>query len=299
MYPNVVDWQKLRFGVELEFVDGDPDRVELLPGWVMKQGEQQDGDDGRPTGAELSPPPLTWADRDQIRVMAERLRLTGARASWSCGLHVHVGLEPWGQEVVLPLLDAALACQDGLRALLKTAAHRLIFCPPVTPAMRQRYLARPERASLIHWGRPQSHRCGINAAAWFDKQTVEIRYPNGSLDGEEILRTVELCLRFVAAVGAGRRLPPEPLALAEALGAPVEGYPPPVPAPLWHLERMWLEEALLPVLAPRLQKLAPHGEILQIRPVPGGLRVEVEFPNQRTTCYFVRPSPSGWELAPA
>jgi hypothetical protein len=255
MYPYAVDWQKLRFGVELEFVDGDPDRVELLPGWEMKRNEQQDGDDGRPSGAELSPPPLAWADRDQIRVMAERLRMAGARA-------------------------------------------RLIFCPPVTPALRSRYLARPERASLVHWGRPQSHRCGINAAAWFDKQTVEIRYPNGSLDGEAILRTVELCLRFVAAVGAGRRLPPEPLALAEALGAPAEGYPPPIPAPLWHLERMWLEQALVPVLAPRLQQMAPGGEILQIRPVPEGLRVEVEFPNQRTTCYFVRPSPSGWELTP-
>ena len=203
MWPRTVDWEELRFGVEIEFVGGNPAAVELLPGWVMAFDELQVDDTGEDSGAELKPPPLLWRDREQMRVMLDRLKATGARANWSCGLHVHVGLEPWGQDIVLPLVDAALAHQDALRGLLRTAEDRLIHCPPVVPAMRDRYLVNPERASLVRRGRPQSHRCGINAAAWFDFGTVEIRYPNGSLEYDEVGNTVELCLRFVAAVGRG------------------------------------------------------------------------------------------------
>lgn len=65
-----------------------------------------------------------------------------------------------------------------------------------------------------------------------------------------MLRTVELCLRFVAGVGGGRHLPGEPPALAAALGAPADGDPPPEAAPLWYRERLWLEEALMATLRP-------------------------------------------------
>ena len=238
MWPKSVDSQELRFGVEIEFVEGDPEGVELLPGWVMSLDERQVDDAGEDSGAELKPPPMLWRDRELVREMLQRLRATGARANWSCGLHVHVGLQPWGQDMVLPLVDAALAHQDALRRLLRTAEDRMIYCPPVVPAMRSRYLTHPERSALVHRGRPQSHRCGINVAAWFDFGTVEIRYPNGSLEYSEVMNTVELCLRFVAAVGAGRlrksvggegraAAPADATALAAALGAPVDGYPPP------------------------------------------------------------------------
>lgn len=301
MWPKAIDWQELRFGVEIEFVEGDPAGVPLLPGWVMDRNERQVDDAGEDSGAELRPPPLLWRDREQIRVMLARLTATGARANWSCGLHVHVGLEPWGQDIVLPLIDAALAHQDALRRLLRTAEDRRIHCPPVVPEMRRRYLANPQREALVHRGRPQSHRCGINAAAWFDFGTVEIRYPNGSLDYREVVNTVELCLRFVAAVGAGRLPGPseaDGAALAAFLGAPAEGYPPPQPAPLWHRERMWLEEALIPVLEPLVRARLPGAEILSIRPVANGFRVTAEDSEERRTAFLARPGPEGWSLEP-
>lgn len=296
MWPRSIDWKALRFGVEFEFVGADPKAVELLPGWMMALDEHQYDESGRESGSELKPPPIRWEDRAQIRQMLDRLRALGAEANWSCGLHVHVGLEPWGQEILLPLIDAALSCQAALRELFQTPEHRMVFCPPVTPEMRERYLASPERPALVHRGRPESHRCGINAAAWFDIGTVEIRLPNGSLEYETVMRTVELCLRLVAAVGAGRSLPGEAAALAEALGAPACGYPPPVPAPLWHHERLWLEDALIPSLAPIVEKLVPEGEILHIRPVPSGLLVAVEDPDDRRSDFRFRLTPGGWEL---
>jgi hypothetical protein len=292
-----MDWKKLRFGVEIEFVCGNPEDVELLPGWVMALDERQIDDTGEESGSELKPPPIRWEDREQIREMLSRLQASGAAANWSCGLHVHVGLEPWGQEALPGFIEAAMLYQDTVRQLLNTGEDRLIYCPSITRDMLERYRSKPGEAALCHKGRPQSHRCGINLAAWFDIGTVEIRYANGSLDYLEVINTVELCLRFVAAIGAGRKLPREHRDMAIALGAPVGGYPAPIPAPRWYRERMWLEQALVPILSPMASRLVPDGEILHLLPVPDGILAAIEDESGKVSKY-VFPFPSaGWEAA--
>jgi len=293
-----IDWKELKFGVEIEFIGGgDPRQIELLPGWVMALDELQIDESGEESGSELKPPPISWEDREQIRVMLARLRAAGAAANWSCGLHVHVGLESWGQEAIPAWIEAALSYQDALRTLLETSEDRLIYCPPVTPEMLEQYRDNPAGESLCRPGRPQSHRCGINLAAWFDFGTIEIRYANGSLDDIEVLNTIELVLRFVAAVGEARELPREAVALARALGAPANGYPPPQPAPRWYSERMWLEELLIPVLTPIATSLIPDGEILHIFPESDAFRVVVEDPKDGTPHpVWVRPTADGWKV---
>ena len=280
MWPRAVPWQDLAFGVEIEFVGGRPRDLEVLPGWRLLPGEEQIDDDGNPSGGELVPPPLRWADRQQIREMLARLRAMGARANWSCGLHVHVGLEPWGESIVGPLADAALSCQEALRDLLGMAEDRARFCPALTPVMRSAWARQPGPDPLRHPGRPQCHRCGINVAAWYDRGTVEIRYANGSVRYAEVLRVVELCLRFVAAVGAGVALAPASAAeLANLLGVAAGGYPPPRPAPEWHREHLRFEDALVPVLGPLAVAQVP-GEVLEIHSVgPGVIVVVVESPD--------------------
>lgn len=297
MWPSTINWQDLRFGVEIEFAGGRPEEVELLPGWIMSLDERQLDETGAESGSELKPPPIRWEQREQIREMLSRLHAQGAAANWSCGLHVHVGLEPWGQAIVQPLVEAALAVQEGMRALLQTSEHRLIFCPPVAREMLDKYTAAPDnRRTLRHWGRPQSHRCGINAAAWFDVGTVEIRYANGSLDYEEVIRTIELCLRFVAAIGAGHTLPCDPVQLAEELGAPVTGFPPATQPPQWYKERMWLERMLLPILTPLVEPLVEDGEVHHILPVAEGMLVAVEDASGSLSRFLFRPTASGWVL---
>ncbi|MDF2716450.1 MAG: hypothetical protein K0R28_3375 [Paenibacillus sp.] len=96
MWPKQVDWKDLKFGFEIEFTGGVPEEVELLPGWEMSLDERQIDETGAESGSELKPPPIVWEQREQIREMLSRLRAQGATANWSCGLHVHVGLEPWG-----------------------------------------------------------------------------------------------------------------------------------------------------------------------------------------------------------
>ncbi|MDI4649677.1 amidoligase family protein [Cohnella hashimotonis] len=295
MEPLLVDWKELRFGVEIEFVGGNPQQVELWPGWIMAHDERQIDGDGAESGSELKPPPIKWEDREQIREMLMRLRATGAEANWNCGLHVHVGLEPWGEESIPRFIEAALLYQEVVRSLLDSSEARLPFCPPVTQEMRDRFISEPGSAALYRKGRPQSHRCGINLAAWYDIGTVEIRYANGSLDYDEVINTVEFCLRFVAAIGAGQQLPCDPRRMAIALGAPVGGYPPPIPAPQWYRERIWLENALVPILTPLARSLVQDGEILYILPRPDGILVAIEDANGDLSKHLVQLPSAGWE----
>ncbi|WP_177182741.1 amidoligase family protein [Paenibacillus sp. OV219] len=278
---------------------GEPEELALLPGWVMSLDEHQLDMTGVESGSELKPPPMLWSEREQIRIMLERLKAQGASANWSCGLHVHVGLEPWGQDAVLPLLDAALLYQNALEQLLQMSEHRRIYCPRVTKETRDRYVAEPCAESVRHRGRPQSHRSGINTAAWFDIGTVEIRYANGSIEYDEVLNAIELCLRFVAVVGADALLPDnggDPLELAAALGAPASGYPIPTPAPQWHVERMWLEDALIPVLEPLVQELVPGGEVHDILPVADGLKLAIEDTDGKLHKFVIEPPTTGWTV---
>ncbi|WP_182914257.1 amidoligase family protein [Paenibacillus sp. 1011MAR3C5] len=296
MWPQSVDWKTLTFGVEIEFIGGQPEQLELLPGWIMSLEERQLDETGLESGSELKPPPLLWEDRAQIRTMLERLQAQGASVNWSCGLHVHIGLEPWGQGIVPRLLDAALQCQEAIEELLGTSPHRRLFCPPVTAEMKERYAAAPEEDSVRNFGRPQSHRCGINTAAWFDIQTVEIRYANGSLNYEEILATVELCLRFVAAVGEGSTLSSDFKELAVQLSVPIAGYPPPLPPPRWFEERTWLEDSLTPVLTSMAADLVQHGEIHHILPVPEGLLLAVEDRDGHLSKFVIQPPAAEWKV---
>lgn len=290
------DWEKLRFGVEIEFVGGDPERLELLPGWNMALDEQQTDESGEDSGSELQSPPLLWEQRGQIAVMADRLKQQGASVNWSCGLHVHVGLERYGEAILLPLLDAALHSQHDLQELFDTSPHRMIFCPPVTADRVSRFRMTGDPETLHNSGRPQSHRFGINIRPWFEIGTVEMRYANGSLEAEEICRATELCLRFVAAVGAGSRLPADPQELAEVLGAAAGGYPPRCEPPKWRREQIWLDEMLIPVFAPLVEPLIPGGEIHHLRPEPGGMAVYVEDSSGSLSRLFFRAAACGWEL---
>lgn len=295
MWPKTVHWKNLKFGIEIEFIGGEPEQLELLPGWVMSLDELQIDETGAESGSELKPPPILWEERKQIEVMLTRLKEQGATANWSCGLHVHIGLEPWGQDIVLPLLDAALLYQNSIQTVMNTSEHRLLFCPPVTQEMRQRFITNPSPEAILHKGRPQSHRCGINLATWFEIHTVEIRYANGSLDYNEMLNTIEFCLRFVAAIGAGHKLPSDPGAMAMELGVAANGFPPAIPPPRWFKERSWLEDLLIPILKSHAADLIQDGEIHHIVPVPEGLLVAIENSDGKLSKYIFRPPADGWE----
>jgi len=250
-YPLNIAWHSLPFGVELEFVGARLGDVTLPDGWGWRPEDAlydnagilvPERVDPDVVGGEVGSPILTWGERGQVAEMAARLREAGGYANWSCGVHVHVGLGAWGEDIRLPMLDAALATEGALRGLLRPAPHRDIYLPQTTPEVRARLLAAttPEAfaRNFVYGDNEWSRRGGINLRAWADYGTVEIRLPNGSLDAGEILTAVEVCLKWVAAVGRGATLPASPEALAAALDVPATGYPPPQAAPPWWPERL-------------------------------------------------------------
>lgn len=297
MWPRDAPWDSLRFGVEIEFVQADPASVSLPPGWTMDTSEQQRILSGAYSGAEAKPGKLTWGERGQIGSTFAALREAGGAVNWSCGLHVHVGLEPWGRDVLAPLVDAALATQGALRTLLRTAPHREVFAPDVTPALRDAWRVDPDHDdALRHRGSPLSSRCGVNVAAWYDFETVEIRFGNATLDPDAAYRTVQLCLCWVAAVGADRALPSDPAELAATLGVPRTGYPPPHPEPVWHERERALTELLRPVLQPMIAAEVPGAEILFVRPTAEGLYAKTDRGNRDNHRFWFRPHAGGFAL---
>ncbi len=248
---NDVDWQTLPFGVEIEFVGARLGDIHLPEGWDWRDEDALYDEAGQPVpelvapdvrGGEVGSPILTWARRDEIAEVTRQLRAAGGVANWSCGVHIHVSIEPWGKRLLLPLLDAVLATEDALRGLLQPAPHRAVYTPCTTPAMRDMLLraTTPElfETDFVYGDEPWSQRGGVNLRAWADYGTVEFRLPNGSLDEGEISQTVKLCLKWVTAVGGGETLPTTPDALADALGVPRTGYPPPQTAPDWWPARL-------------------------------------------------------------
>ena len=131
---------------------------------------------------------------------------------------------------------------------------------------------------------------------WWGTKTIEFRFPNATLDAAEAFRTIELCLRWVAAVGAGRELPADLPALTAALEVPVEGYPPPHPEPIWHRREELLTELLLPVLQPLVSRAVPGAEILFVRPREDGLYVKTDLGDRENHRFLFRPHQGGFEL---
>ena len=301
VWPRDIDWRQLRFGVELEFVDVDPASVALLDGWTLDDGESQRSLTGGWSGGEIKSPHLVWSEREQIATMLERIETAGGAMNWSCGLHVHVGLVSWGAAILPALLDATLATQDALRELFQTPAHRMLFCPSLTEAQRQAWTANPDEDLLNHSGRPQGRRCGVNVAAWYAFGTVELRYPNATLRGDEAIQSAQLALRWVAAVGAGRELPRMSTAaeLAEALDMPVSGYPTPAPEPVWHHREELLNTLMIPVLQPLVaaELGSEDAEILFVRPTPEGFFVKTDSGGEVNHRFWFELDADGFHLA--
>ena len=296
MWPREVDWQALRFGVEIEFVGVEPKLVELLEGWAVDPRESMRELSGDYGGGEIKSPPIDWSQRTQIHTMMARIQAAGGMVNWSCGFHVHISLGPWGLEAMPALMDATLATQDALRELFMTPAHRMIFCPSLTPTMRDAWLAEPEEDALCHEGRPQGARCGLNLAAWYEFETLELRFPNGTLDAEQALRCVEVALRWVVAVGRGVELPSELEQLIAVLELPPEGYPPALAEPTWHRREEQLSKLLIPVLRPLIAAKLPGAEPLWVRPTPEGLYVKTDSGNERNHRFWFEPHAGGFRL---
>ncbi|MCQ6559484.1 hypothetical protein [Paenibacillus mendelii] len=83
--------------------------------------------------------------------------------------------------------------------------------------------------------------------------------------------------------------------MAIELGVPVKGYPAPLPIPRWYQERIWLEEAIIPAIAPLVAELVQGGEVHHVLPVSDGILIAIEE-DEKLYKYVFQPPAGDWKL---
>ena len=211
--------------------------------WVVEQDrtvstvfEAPDGGSPIVVGGEVVSPPLrdtpeTWA---QVASVLEVLRKCGAEVNRSCGLHVHFGadaLRPAGgtarpRDLLLSLSRLAVlanVCFEDLFFRMASAEggqHRgqhvyYRHCRPLERPLLAAYENVTDLAGALGL-EGAARRAALNLTNVGDpqKDTVEFRHCNGTLDGRVIQAFTRLC---AALIGAARwapeaaLLPPAPL----------------------------------------------------------------------------------------
>ncbi len=189
-------------------------------------------------GEVISPPlhdsPIAW---DQVAVVLDVLRACGAQVNQQCGLHVHMGASAFRdatgttsgepERAILPALSrlAILAgvCFEDLIFRMASAEggrHRgqAVYYRHCRPLERPLPPASGSLAELtLALGRPGAERhAALNLTNIGDpqKDTVEFRQCNGTLDGRVVQAFCRLCAALVGAAcwyPEAARLAPEPL----------------------------------------------------------------------------------------
>ena len=226
-------------------------------------------------GGEVVSPPLrdTREAWQQVATVLEVLRLCGAEVNRTCGLHVHIGAEAL-RDPQAPVHDGGdpalrsahepdrdlLPAMSRLAMLSSVCFEDLVFrmasaeggrhrgqaffyrhCRPLERPLQSKYETLADLAGALGL-EGSSRRAALNLTNVGDpqKDTVEFRQCNGTLDGRVVQAFVRLC---AALVGAARwypeaaLLPPEPLGTQfsndKQAGGLAESDSD--PAPLWRL----------------------------------------------------------------
>lgn len=155
-------------------------------------------------GGEVVLPPLAGeAGFDTVRKVCDALTDAGARVDRSCGLHVHVDTKGLTAEGIVRYAEALYAAQPMLRSL-------------VSPSRRTGQWSRPTRSGMLHTfrsavtGAPRPGYGGegidrytaINLTAYGRHGTIECRLHHGTLNGNKIVRWIEMLLAIRATVEA-------------------------------------------------------------------------------------------------
>lgn len=239
-YENVLNGSRVTFGVELEFVGGDADRIakELydlgicaydhrvryhapsVPGkWKLERdGSVSSGSQG---GELVSPvltdTPETWRNIEKICEVAKR---HGARINYQCGGHVHIGIEPlntarqrWKrffksiggfEDVIYRLSGGSLG---RIRSNYSSYATPFSDRARVTAESRIRLNDRTDINNLTRRASGQNRYHGINLTNIYQEnkpKTVEFRYFNGSLDPSVIQANVKIANGVIMAAQKAR-----------------------------------------------------------------------------------------------
>lgn len=165
---------------------------------------------------EVVTPILQYDDLEDLQKIIRALRMAGAFANSSCGIHVHVDGANHTPESLTRLLNFAVGRQDLFYEALQIGDRANRWCHkmsrPLFKAMKQ--ASDKDRAAVErmwysevndgysggidhqHYNPTRYH--GINLHAFFTKGTVEFRLFNGTTHAGKIKAYIQFCLAMSA-----------------------------------------------------------------------------------------------------
>jgi hypothetical protein len=216
-----------RFGIEIETVGIDHASLaraihSAIPGSrlsgyalvVMADGRTwkvvNDGSLSGHLNGEIVSPILTHADLDTLQSIVRAVREAGARANYSCGIHIHVDGSRFDGRSIQNLVNIVCKHERLIEKALGIDADRL---NRYTKSLDSDFLARLDARRVrslddmkAAWYGSAHYRAdrydhtryhGLNLNSLFYRGTVEFRYFNGSLHAGEVKSYVLLCLALV------------------------------------------------------------------------------------------------------
>lgn len=168
-------------------------------------------------GCEIVTPVLTYKDLDDLQQVARLVRLVGAKADGSCGIHVHVGSDKHTPQSLTNLAKMFVGKEDTIYKGLNISEARIQrFTKKVDKNLANRlangakprtfeewkhlwYESQGYSVSAAHNHYHPTRYHGLNYHATFNRGvTVEFRLFNGSLHAGKIKAYVQFCLAMSA-----------------------------------------------------------------------------------------------------
>lgn len=168
-------------------------------------------------GCEVVTPILQYDDMEDLQAIIRLLREAGAKADYSCGIHVHVDASKHTIDSLQRLMNFAIGRQDLFyEALAVTERRTAQYCRKMDKGLfkaiqqdSERTKASLERlwysrlssgysGSIDHGHYNITRYHGINLHAFFTKGTVEFRLFNGTTHAGKIKAYVQFCLAMSA-----------------------------------------------------------------------------------------------------
>lgn len=184
---------------------------------IVRDGSVNSMMHGGDKGCELVTPPLKYEDMETLQELVRKLRKAGAKVDESCGIHIHVGLQPYTAKSLKNLIKFYSKYEDMFYKAVKVLPNR---ARGYAKKFNEAHPELIENANLIktlddikslwynHYGsNPNRHYdnsrySGLNLhniwyKGWFSG-TVEFRFFNATLHAGEIRSYVTLILAISA-----------------------------------------------------------------------------------------------------
>jgi len=167
--------------------------------------------------AEVVSPVCTWDDIEMVQEVARALRAAGAKADFSCGIHIHIGLGEHTPKSLRNLVNIINAKEDLLtQALAISPERRSQWCRPVEPEFLEALNRRKPKTmdafaetwyhtihftnrdwhlnARHHYDQSRYHLLNLHAAFSTERpaHTIEFRAFNGTLHAGEIKSYIQL-----------------------------------------------------------------------------------------------------------